>query len=554
MKYFNDSNWLEAPEGSSPEQAVRFLAEAGAVSLDGRRRANAESGKRNLELREKAKSSSAEGNSKAGKAKGEGGRKDESKTRNEDNSESASTQGLVYVGAAYDAFQFLKSKEGIRCVYLNSSWRSFDPKQGWREVSDDFMIQEIVDFLVENQLKVDKNEVGKILLALTHFCRIRTQAEAFEPVYFLESAEGKIEAEEAPGWIACEDAVFHLPSIALALYRGEQLPEDKLLPIGPNLLIQGRIPCRLNPEAVCPKWDAFLENACPQDALTLQEMFGLSLTYDRSFNAFFVVYGPSGTGKSTCLNVLQRLNLGTVSQVSLGRFGERFFIYPLSRNRVNIVHDMDSIYEGDGSVSLREAVLKSVASGESLEIEQKHKNARTDYLRSLCVFGTNQLPRFADRSEAIGQRMRIIQFPNVFRGKEGQVRNLHESLFKELEGILIWALKGYGELLASGRNAISESTTAGELKASAIKDARPEIQFCEECLEKDEFSGYVPTLEIYQAYSRFCLARGYSPAGMSKAVPLIVAQMNVEAPKRVKLGGRLTSAIKGFSVVGKETF
>ena len=565
MDYFNDANWVEVPENSNGEEAAKLLADAGAVSSEPsavrkkRVKKVIAVGSENVSEHSTSETMETSGVSGSGTENGIGAGIEtaaETNTENvsETNSPKEDRRPKVYTDAACDAFKFLSRYPESSFVYFNSSWRHYDPAIGWHEIPDEFMTHEIVDYLVENQYKVDKNEAGKILLALTHFCKIRTPFELFEPVFFLENDRQAITAEHSAGWVACENAVFHLPSVALALYHGAPFPEDKILPLSSSLFIPGRIPCRLDPEAVCPTWDAFIESACPDDALSLQELFGLSLTYDRSYNAFFVIYGPSGTGKSTCLNVLQRLNQGTVSQVSLGRFGERFYIYPLSQNRVNLVHDMDSIYEGDGSVSLREAVLKSVASGESLEIERKHRHAQREYLRSLCVFGTNSLPRFADKSDAISQRMRIIQFPHVFRGEEGQIRSLHDLLFKELDGILLWALRGYGELLASGRNSVYESESSAELKLNAIKDSRPEIQFCDECLEYDDFSGWVSTLEIYKAYDKFCSARGYIPAGMSKVIPLIVAYMKVEPAKRVRIYGRLVTSVKGFSLAGKDEF
>ncbi len=318
-----------------------------------------------------------------------------------------------------------------------------------------------------------------------------------------------------------------------------------------TLFVKGRIPCDLNLDATCEGWEHFLDKACPFDAVCLQEMFGLSLTFDRSYNVFFILHGPAGSGKSTCLNVLQRLNQGTVSQISLGRFGERFYIYPLSQNRVNVVHDMDSIFEGDGSVSLREAVLKSVSSGESLEIERKHRQANREYLRSLCVFGTNSLPRFADKSDAISQRMRIIQFPNQFRNTENQVRDLSSILYHELDGILLWALRGYGYLLDSCSNIVHESPEALAIKTDSVKDSRPEIQFCDDCLELDELTLNLSTLEIYKAYRTYCDMRGYLASGMSKVLPLITAYLKIAPPRRVKLIGRLVTCVSGVRIVGR---
>ncbi|MDO4627817.1 MAG: DUF5906 domain-containing protein [Planctomycetia bacterium] len=528
MDFFADSGWVEIPKGATPEESVKALVDSGVVT-----KSTLEDEKPEWKERKKRVKKVAE-------------------TKTESGSESVLVQEkqAIYTGAAYDAYKFLERFEEPRYVFYIQNWWKYDSQNGWRQVLDVEMQHDVADFLVESCYKCDANEVAKILLAMVHFCRIPYAEDVFDQTFLLTKTEsGVLEVEHSPGWVVCENATFHVPTVAKALFRGESVPDESVAPLSSTLFTQGRIPCKLNFDAKCERWESFIESACPFDRECLQQMFGLSLTFDRSFCVFFIVFGPAGSGKSTCLNILQRLNRGTVSQVSMGRFGERFYIYPLSQNRANIVHDMDSIFEGDGSVSLREAVLKSVAAGESMEVERKHRHAKREYLRALCVFGTNQVPRFADKSEAIAQRMKIIQFPNSFRGTEGQVRNLTDILACDLEGVLIWALKGYGMLLEMDALAVSESQEAYDLKTEAFKDMRPEIQFCDECIVFDDFIGFLPSLEVYKAYANFCTDRGYCPAGMSKVIPLIASYLGVDL-KRRRIQGVQVRGLVGVSLAG----
>ena len=513
-----NGNWVEAPQNLSVEEAVKFMAEQGTVSAKPVRHRSAKKSEAGLET-------------KAG-LECEAGLEDEKIPRR------------IFAGTAADAHDFLEQFENFSFVYHAQNWWQFGT-DGWEVVSESDMEFKLAAWMRRRMMKLTRTTAADRLFAMNSFCNLHISSKTFEPAWFLSQTPDGIQARHAPGWIACQNALIHAPTVARALYLGNPIPPEAVKPADSSLFVQGKVPANFNPNAVCPFWTAFVKEACPEDGPMLQEMFGLSLTYDRSFNAFFVIYGASGTGKSTCLNVLQKLNEGSVSQVSLGRFGERFFIWPLAQNRVNIVHDMDSIYEGDGSVSLREAVLKSVASGESIEVERKHRQAQREHLRALCVFGTNTLPRFADKSNAIAQRMRIIQFPNVFRGTEKQVRAIHETFYEELDGILLWALAGYGELLESGRNGIWESESSWALKEEAIKDSRPEILFCDEMLEKVDFLDWKPSLDIYKAYEKFCFERGYKAAGMNKVIPLIVEYLGGER-KRVRFNGRQFQGVRGI--------
>lgn len=521
MNHFNNPNWISVSNAETPD-AIAELVDKGVVSQKGfRHRKNSPPTPQSQKTPSQTASQTA-----------------------------ISPTRPIYVNTAYDASQFLQTFPEITFVYHEKTWWKYDHSQGWKQVSSQDMEFYVAPYIRQRGEKLTQKTAADMVFALNTFCNLSASKQLFEPSYFLETLpDGGLSARHAPGWIACQSHLFHVPTVARKLVRGEPIPEEFLRPLQSNLFTPGRIPCNLQLTAKCPQWEEFVHAACPEDVQTLHEMFGLSMTYDRSFNTFFVIYGKAGTGKSTCLNILQKLHQGTVSQVSLGRFGERFFIYPLSQNRVNIVHDMDSIYEGDGSVSLREAVLKSVSAGESLEVERKHRHAQQEWLRALCVFGTNNIPRFADKSEAIAQRMRIITFPTVFRGQKKQVRNFHEILLEELEGILIWALKGYGELLESGKNLLHESLYATILKDAAIKDSRPEILFCDDCLEREP-SCQIPTTSLYQSYANYCFSRGYKPAGMSKVIPMITDYMGVDKPRQIRFGGRKYRSITGIRILG----
>ncbi len=232
----------------------------------------------------------------------------------------------VFTQEAGKAYDFLRRAGEGRFVYHCGSWWKFDESKGWSAVSDRDMNFQIAVHLRTVKDKCTEKNAQDILFSANSFCNLHTSETTFEQTYFIEQdlEKGEIRAEHRPGWIVCEDNALDVEKTAKELFQGETIPETAVVPRTPKVFTQGLVPCRFDPEAKCPKWENFIAQACPRDWPTLQEMFGLSLTCDRSFNAFFVIHGPSGTGKSACLNILQKLNEGTVSQVSLGRFGERF--------------------------------------------------------------------------------------------------------------------------------------------------------------------------------------------------------------------------------------
>lgn len=228
------------------------------------------------------------------------------------------------------------------------------------------------------------------------------------------------------------------------------------------------------------------------------------------------------------MNVLGKMNRGTVCGVSLAVFGERFRAYPLSCYRLNLDHDLPSVYEGSGSVAEREGFLKSCTAGEEKEVEKKNRDPQRRRLRALCVFGCNALPRFADRSQAISDRLRIIPFTTVFRGTAMQDITLGAKLDAETAGIFLWSLYGYGALLDSGVSVFPETEQSRELKLDSIKSARPEALYCEENLVKGNPDEYLTSKMVYLHYRKYCEEHGYHHFGESRIIPEIVKYFGAE--------------------------
>lgn len=476
----------------------------------------------------------------------------------------AGKQNGVYVASSTPqelAEAYVKLLPGLTRVYSGGAWFDWRQQCGWYEVSESVVKAETTNFIRQtiNQQQAfepQKTQVNRWLIqsvmdnVQAMLTVITPNQDTIDPTVWLRFDDDCITAEPAEGWIATRSHLLHVPRVAEALYRGTSIPEGAIRPVNSSLFSTGMIPCDFDVNARCPRWKQFVDESCPQDAAMLQMLFGLSLTYDRHYNIFGVVHGEAGTGKSTALNILARLGKGTTCGVSLSQLGERFQEYPLTVNRVNIVQDMESIFEGSGSASKREAALKSCTAGEKIQVDRKHKPVEYRYLCALSIFGCNALPRFSDRSQAISDRMRIISFPNVFRGLQTQDLLLGEKLNAELSGILIWALRGYGALLDSGSPVFPETRQSQALKASAIKATRPEELFCDEMLEKVDLENELSTKEVYLAYKDYCNDFGYKAAGSSKVIPEIAKYMGVEKEKRSAPSGRMMCFI-GLNIVGR---
>lgn len=398
--------------------------------------------------------------------------------------------------------ELLQKMKTPELMFFGQQWYMHQAAQGWVAAESKTVEAYVARYLLACE-KIDftQKTVADILAGLRGVLHVPNTGEYF--AYFIRRDEtgGIRQLEPADGWLPSENSLVHIPT-------GETRPFTT------ELFTPGRVPCVYDPAAQCPRWLQFLSEVAPEEIENLQMLAGLSLTYDRRYNVFFVLHGEGGTGKSTFLNVLQTLNAGAFCNISLSDFGERFQYYDLTTRRANIVHDMDSIYD-TGNVSLRESRLKSACCGEGIHAERKNEQGGTRRAIALNLFACNNFPRFSDRSTAIPSRMRVIGFHRPFRDTAAQDHNLFEKLLKELPGIFRWAVIGYQKLIHSGAKTFPESESSREMKASHMKKSRPEVEFLEEFTSRDETMQWQPSLEIYTAYKNFCLARGYKPMNQS---------------------------------------
>lgn len=118
---------------------------------------------------------------------------------------------------------------------------------------------------------------------------------------------------------------------------------------------------------------------------------------------FLVMYGSAGTGKSTILNIIQKLFEGYYSVVdvkALGMLSNSFALEPFKSNPlVAIQHD------GDLSRIEDNTRLNSVVSHELMTVNEKFKSAYTNRFNCFLFVGTNRPVRITEAKSGIIRRL-----------------------------------------------------------------------------------------------------------------------------------------------------
>ncbi|PRD42469.1 DNA primase [Phyllobacterium phragmitis] len=281
-------------------------------------------------------------------------------------------------------------------------------------------------------------------------------------------------------------------------------------------LITQIVPVAYDPEARCPKWDAFMERMLPIDDVRrmVQIASGLGLV-GLTVQKLFFHYGFGANGKSVYMETLCRL-LGD-SAVTLP--SESFIGEGKGAGAAN--PDMARLYgrrflrvkelpEGE---DLRENLVKDLTGGEDFTVRDLFQG----YFDFKPIFtghmSGNGYPRISGTDNGIWRRMAVVHWPVTLAEKEQrEFEDVVTEFQPEYSGILNWLIEGVKIFLREGL-VIPESVKA---KTQEYRDEMdPTAAFCARCVMPDEH-GSVTAKEFYQAYVDFTLDQGGKPVTLTR--------------------------------------
>jgi P4 family phage/plasmid primase-like protien len=262
------------------------------------------------------------------------------------------------------------------------------------------------------------------------------------------------------------------------------------------------------PDCPAPTFERILAEIQPNEKIRqlIGELFGLLLTPDTSFQKFFIFVGEGANGKSLLLNIL-RCVLGpeNVSSCPLEAFNvtRTFPIAQLDGKLANIVEEISELDKGG------EGLLKSIVSGDPVQVEQKRMHPFTMTPTARLVFATNHLPRLSDRSHGMWRRLIVVPFTETI---PEQARNPEFCKAEfwirsgELPGIVNFALEGLAQLRK--RTRFDEPAECLAQKAKYAKDTNPARSFLLDNFDYQEGTQFESPY-LYELYRGYCAANGH---------------------------------------------
>jgi P4 family phage/plasmid primase-like protien len=339
--------------------------------------------------------------------------------------------------------------------------------------------------------RITRGLIGDVLQALESLLHLASSTE--QPVWL-----GQLVQRPFAGFIAVENGLLDL-HLLLSGNRNALRPHSSqwFSPICLNY--------RHDPDATCPLWLAFLDDALEADAerITLvQEWFGYCLAYDTSLQKFLVLVGEGADGKTVLVLMLIALvGPENVSHVPLELFGQRFQLTATLGKLVNAVTEIGELDKA------AEGLLKAFVSGDPMFFDRKNLPGVNTRPTARCLFTTNTLPSFRDRSSGLWRRMVVLPFRQSVPLDKQDV-HLVDKLTAELPGIFNWAIEGLRRLRCRGR--FTDPALCREALETYRTESNPARAFLQECVVAKP-DGVVECDDLRQRQRMWCEEHGYRP-------------------------------------------
>jgi putative DNA primase/helicase len=220
----------------------------------------------------------------------------------------------------------------------------------------------------------------------------------------------------------------------------------------PDFLMTRLFGAAYDPAATCPRFESFMADVLPDESIRsyVQRALGYSLLGDVDQRAMFLIYGPSGTGKSTLMETMRVLFADYGTTAAAGTFRAR----GRDSAPTNDLHDLRgkrfvTTSETAEGATYDEDTLKRLTGRDRIRTRELYQSNQEWTPECALWLATNHPPKFNSDDDAIWKRAKLIPFLTQFG--EAEVADMARSvLAPEASGILNWVLAGLAQYLEVG--------------------------------------------------------------------------------------------------------
>jgi putative DNA primase/helicase len=261
------------------------------------------------------------------------------------------------------------------------------------------------------------------------------------------------------------------------------------------------------PQAQCPTWLAFLQQACAgdQDLIGfLQRWFGYCLTGVTQEHALLFVYGPGGNGKGVLLVTMAGILGAYATNAAMDTFtasqGDR---HPTD---LAMLHGARMVMttETEEGRAWAEARIKALTGGDPVTARYMRQDFFTFTPAFKLTISGNHKPALRNVDDAARRRFNVVPFLHKPSRPDP---TLPDKLRAEWPGILRWMIQG---CLAWQRDGLQRPKAVLDATAEYFAEQDVLAQWVEECCDQSPDWGDTSTV-LFASWRSYAVSRAEDP-------------------------------------------
>ena len=313
------------------------------------------------------------------------------------------------------------------------------------------------------------------------------------------------------------------------------LKTGQLAPHDPSYLMTRMFGASFRENALCPRFEKFMEDVLPDPVMRdyVKRALGYTLLGDADRRAMFLIYGPSGTGKSTLMEIMRAL------------FGDYGVTAPSgtfrSRREATLTNDLHGLRgkrfvttsETAESATFDEDLLKRLTGRDRVQSRELYQ-ANQEWTPECSLWlATNHPPRFNSDDDAIWRRAKLIPFTTQFTGT-AEIPDMARSIIDggEADGILNWLLEGLQDFLANG---LGEPEAVQEAAEEQRHQSDSVMRFLDDKLADgilvESPDETIRSSELFMMYQEYARTFSEKPLGVRRFVNRLTSLSNLDLYK-----------------------
>lgn len=290
----------------------------------------------------------------------------------------------------------------------------------------------------------------------------------------------------------------------------------------PHYMLTRRFNASYDPDAQCPKWMRFLEQVLPDPEVRayVQRAMGYTLLGEADRRVMFLLYGPSGTGKSQFTEALAHVfgNFGQTAAASTFRKKHG------NASATNDLHGLKgkrliTSSETSEASELDEELLKRFTGRDQITSRDLYEKFQSWVPEGVVWLTTNFLPKLSSDDNAVWMRVKPIEFAQIFAGTVKDEPNVGVQIAREESaGILNWLLDGVAAYRTLG---LQEPEKVTQSSADHRRESDNVAQFLEEALDdglliRETGANDLKVAVVFDRYEHWCKQNRIPPLGIRR--------------------------------------